>query len=83
MIPPQGTRQIFIAFAQRDLGLSASHAAWEYDNKLTGNGHALLRDFYLHTSRVGAPFAMNRAERHSLYLTFENAQAHAFFATEA
>lgn len=82
MIPPQGARQIFIAFAQRDLGLSASHAAWEYDNKLTANGHALLRDFYLHTSRIGAPFAMTRAERHSLYLTFENALGHAFFANE-
>jgi hypothetical protein len=83
MIPPSGTRQIFINFAQRDLGLRADHAAWEYDNKLTGNGHALLRDFYLHTSRLGAPFAMTRAERRSLYLTFENAQSHAFFALEA
>ena len=83
MSPPRGTRQIFIQFAQRDLGISASHAGWELDNKLTANGHAMLQDHYLHTSRIGAPFALTRTERRSLFATFENARNHAAFALEA
>jgi hypothetical protein len=79
MTLPFATRPTFIGFAQRDCGLTAAQAAWEFDNVLTANGHAVLRDFYLHTSRVGAPFAMNRAERRSLFMSFENAQGHAYF----
>jgi hypothetical protein len=82
MRPPSGTRHHFIEFAHRD-GLPREHAAFEYDNHLTANGQAMLKDWYLHTSRVGAPFTLNRAQRLSLYLTFENAQAHAWFAAEA
>jgi hypothetical protein len=81
MQAPIGTRHIFIEFAHRDDGLPRASAAYEFDTHLAPGGHAVLRDFYVAaTSRIGAPFALTRRGRTSLYLTFENAMAHAFFA---
>lgn len=78
MKPPKGTRDIFIRFLVRE-GVPRLHAVWEYDNMLTVNGQAVLRDWYLHASRVGAPFAIDRARRASIYESFCNAQNHATF----
>lgn len=79
---PTSTRHTFIEFANRD-GISRANAAYEFDNFLTANGRAILKDFYLYTHRLGAPMTLNRAERAAIYRTFENAQAHAWFAVEA
>lgn len=79
MRPPVITRHYFIEFANRD-GISRSDAAAEFDNYLTINGHAVLKDFYLKVRRTGASLVLTRARRAALYCTFENAQAHAWFA---
>ena len=74
---PTVTRRIFIEFANRD-GISRADAAAEFDNFLTSNGHAVLKDFYLTVRRTGASLVLTRARRAALYCTFENAQAHAW-----
>ena len=77
MRPHTITRHIFIEFAHRD-GISRSDAADEFDNYLTANGHAVLKDFYLTVRRTGARLVLTRARRAALYCTFENAQNHAW-----
>ena len=75
-------KPVFIGFCVRDLGLSQSDAAWEFDYILTSNGRAMLRDYYLYCPRIGAPFALNRARRMEIYEVFCNAQNHVYFAEE-
>lgn len=78
----QRVRPVFIGFCARDLDMSQRDAAWEFDNMLTINGRAMLRDYYLHYPRIGAPFALNRARRKEIYEVFCNAQNHVYFAEE-
>lgn len=49
---------------------------------LTSNGRSMLRDYYLHCSRIGAPFALNRVKRMEIYEVFCNAQNHVYFTEE-
>lgn len=80
--PIEGTRTIFVNFMVRDGRMTVAQARAEYDQYLTINGQAALRDYYLMVRRVGATICLNRAERRAVYETFCNAQNHAAFAAE-
>jgi hypothetical protein len=71
-------RATFTAFMQRD-GFTHEQAASELSILLV-NDRPVLRDHYLTARRTGQSFPLNRQQRASVYMTFENAINHATFA---
>lgn len=64
---------------EREGLMTLRQAAREYDEFLTVNGHIRLKDSYLTIRRIGAEVTLNRAQRVSVYLSFENAMNHGEF----
>ena len=69
----------FIGMLQRDMGFTNEQAEQEF-KFLVVNRAQMLREYYtVQLRRVGATKTLNRAQRVSVYDTFENALNHATF----
>lgn len=62
-----------ILFLTRDVGLTSVQAREEVERLFAAPRVPRLRASYLTMSRVGATFAVNRAMRSSIFMSFENA----------
>ena len=71
-------RTIFIEFMARD-GFGRDESAYEFDEFLSINGKARVKQSYLTMSRIGAKIVTNRGGRAKIYDTFANALNHSTF----
>jgi hypothetical protein len=76
MKAPHTSKQIFVEFMKRD-GFDSKTAIHEFEEFLTINGQVRTKESYIMMSHVGSTIPTNRADRVSIYLTFENALNHA------
>ena len=73
--PASSHKSIFVTFITRSGMMSAADAAAEFD--FIGD---MSMNEYLMARRIGMGVALSRADRASVYMTFENALNHASFA---